>query len=228
MAERPRLGVIGARGWLGGAIVTAIVDAGVREPRELTLSYRKGIPGSPAEANWTKDNQALADAADVVIVSVGPEDFSDLGITAPGKLILSVMAGVSLADLALQFGTDRVVRAMPNAATAVRSSYTPWVASEFCTTADKYVAAEVFQACGVSDEIESEAQLDYFAAFTGTGPAYHALLADTLRQDAISRGISPEKARRAATTLLIGSARLMELEDRCPSEVVQDFIDYEG
>ncbi|MBL3684740.1 hypothetical protein F2981_21510 (plasmid) [Sinorhizobium meliloti] len=62
---------------------------------------------------------------------------------------------------------------------------------------------------------QSEAQLDYFAAFTGTGPAYHALLADTLRLDAISRGVPPGIARRAATTLLIGSAKLMERDDRC-------------
>lgn len=228
MIERPLIGVIGARGWLGGAIVSAIVDAGVREPRELALSYRKGSPERLAEAHWTKDNQALANGADVVIVAVRPEDFSKLRITASGKLVISVMAGVSLAELAAQFGTDRVVRAMPNAATSVRSSYSPWVASEFCTAADKTVAASVFQACGVSDQVESEAQLDYFAAFTGTGPAYHALLADTLRLDAISRGIAPETARRAATTLLIGSAKLLERDARCPSEVVQDFIDYEG
>ncbi len=138
------------------------------------------------------------------------------------------MAGVSLAQLASHFGTDRVIRAMPNAATSIRSSYTAWVASEFCTSADKNLAASVFQACGVADEVETEGQLDYFAAFTGTGPAYHALLADALRLDAISRGIAPETARRAATTLLVGSARLIERDAKCPSEVVQDFIDYEG
>lgn len=228
MTERPRIGIIGARGWLGGAIVSAIVDADVREPRELTLSYRTGSPADLTEANWTKDNQALIDGADVVIVSVRPEDFAALRVTAPGKLVISVMAGVSLSELASQFGTERVVRAMPNAATSVRSSYTPWVASDPCTSADKVFAASLFEACGVSDEVESEAQLDYFAAFTGTGPAYHALLADTLRLDAISRGIAPETARRAATTLLVGSAKLIERDARCPSDVVQDFIDYEG
>lgn len=228
MTSRPRLGVIGARGWLGNAIVSAIVDTGIRRPQELMLSYRNGIPVSPAEATWTQDNQALVGGADVVIISVRPEDFSAIKVTAPGKLIVSVMAGVSLAELASQLETDRVVRAMPNAAAAVRNSFTPWVASEGCTPGDKAVVTEVFRACGVADEVESEAQLDYFAAFTGTGPAYHALLADTLRLDAISRGVPPGIARRAATTLLIGSAKLMERDDRCPSEVVQDFIDYQG
>lgn len=228
MTERPRLGVIGARGWLGNAIVAAIVDAGVRKPYELTLSYRTGSPGRPSEASWTQDNQALADSAEVVIVSVRPEDFSALGITAPGKLVMSVMAGVSVAELAARFDTDRIVRAMPNAAASVRNSYTPWVASSGCTATDKALAAEVFQACGPADEVETESQLDYFAAFTGTGPAYHALLADTLRMDAISRGISPDVARRAASALLVGSAKLIERDGRCPSEVVQDFVDYEG
>ncbi len=85
MTERPRIGVIGARGWLGGAIVSAIVDAGVRKPRELTLSYRTGSPDALIEANWTRDNQSLADGTDVVIVSVRPQDFSALTVTAPAS-----------------------------------------------------------------------------------------------------------------------------------------------
>ena len=35
------------------------------------------------------------------------------------------MAGIPLADLAARTGTDRVVRALPNAAAEVGQSYTP-------------------------------------------------------------------------------------------------------
>ncbi len=47
------------------------------------------------------------------------------------------------------------MRAMPNAAAAVRNSFTPWVASEGCTPGDKAVVTEVFRACGVADEVRA-------------------------------------------------------------------------
>lgn len=228
MSELARVGVIGARGWLGGAIVSALLDAGYRRPADLTLSYRNRQPEGPAGAHWTTDNQDLADRSDVIIVSVRPEDFSSLHFSAGGKLVISVMAGVPLDQLSVKLGTERVVRAMPNAAASVRASYTPWFASEACTLADKTHASGIFGACGVADEVESEGQLDYFAALTGTGPAYHALLADTLRRDAIARGIASEVAERATTALLLGSAKLIERDSRPVSKVVAEFIEYAG
>lgn len=228
MSELARVGVIGARGWLGGAIVSAILDAGFRRPADLTLSYRNRQPEGPAGACWTTDNQELVDRSDVIIVSVRPEDFSDLRVSAEGKLVISVMAGVPLDKLVSQLGTVRVVRAMPNAAASVRASYTPCYASEACTPADRALVTGIFGACGVADEVGSEGQLDYFAALTGTGPAYHALLADTLRRDAIARGIAPEVAERATTALLLGSAKLIEHDGRPVSDVVAEFIDYAG
>ncbi len=63
----------------------AIVDTGIRRPQELMLSYRNGIPVSPAEATWTQDNQALVGGAGRLIISVRPEDFSAIKVTAPGN-----------------------------------------------------------------------------------------------------------------------------------------------
>ena len=228
MTRHRPLGIIGARGWLGSAIVSAVLDAGIRSPDELTLSYRKSLPASPLEAKWTQNNQSLAESVDAIVVSVRPEDFPDVKIDAPRKLVISVMAGVSIAELTAHFHTDRVIRAMPNAATSVRHSFTPWLASSGCTAADRALAAEIFQACGVAEEVENEAQLDYFAAFTGTGPAYHALLADTLRLEAIARGIPPDIALRATSALLVGSGKLVEEDAASLADIVQDFIDYDG
>ncbi|MEW9616180.1 pyrroline-5-carboxylate reductase dimerization domain-containing protein [Shinella sp. S4-D37] len=228
MSELARMGVIGARGWLGGAIVAAILDAGYRRPEDLTLSYRNRQPEGPAGAHWTTDNQELVDRSDVVIVSVRPEDFPALRLSAEGKLVISVMAGVPLDQLESHLGAARVVRSMPNAAASVRASYTPWYPGEACTADDRALVSTLFRVCGVADEVGSEGQLDYFAALTGTGPAYHALLADTLRRDAIARGIAPDVAARATTTLLLGSAKLMEHDGRPVSDVVAEFIDYAG
>lgn len=228
MSNAPTIGVIGAGGWLGGAIVRSIVAAGLVQPRDLVLSYRSKKPDLCPEATWTQDNSLLAERSDVVLLSVRPADFKSVGASAPGRLVISVMAGVSISEISERMKTDRVIRSLPNAAAEVRSSYTPWIASAGCSYEDRAFASSVLGACGVEDEVTEEGQLDYFAGLTGTGPAYPALFAEAMMNDAISQGVTPAIARRAVRTLMIGSAKLMEQDDRDPSDIVQEFVEYKG
>ena len=85
------------------------------------------------------------------------------------------MAGIPLADLARRTGSDRVVRALPNAAAEVGFSYTPWTAGPAVTDADRTVVRRIFGACGSADEVLNEASIDYLTGLCGTGPAYPAL-----------------------------------------------------
>jgi pyrroline-5-carboxylate reductase len=129
MGEATRIGIIGGNGWIGGALARGVVAAGLLQPAELTLSCRSDPPGWLPGAHWTRDNQALADRSDVVILSVRPQDWPAIEARAPDKLAISVMAGVTLADIGARLGTPRVVRALPNAAADVGASYTPWTAT---------------------------------------------------------------------------------------------------
>ncbi len=225
--DLPRIGVIGGNGWIGGALARALVAAGHPASR-LSLSCRSAPPGWMPEAGWTHDNQALADGADVVILAVRPGDWADARVTAPGKLVISVMAGLSLADLARDTGATRVVRALPNAAADVGASYTPWVASPGVTAEDRDVVRAILGACGVEDEVPDEAAIDYLTGHSGTGPAYPALLATAMMRDAVAHGLTPEVARRAVTGLLIGTGRLFEKTGEDPAETVAAFVDYRG
>ncbi|CAN7279826.1 NAD(P)-binding domain-containing protein [Rhizobium sp. LjRoot30] len=223
-----RIGVIGGAGWLGGAIAHAVLDAGIVEPQNLSLSYRSQCPDRFPGAFWTSDNQALADRSDVIILSVRPADWHELKVDAAGKLVLSVMAGIRLAALGEQHRTGRVVRTLPNAAAEVRKSYTPWIASADVGEADKAIVRAIFDACGVQDEVRTEAEIDYLTGLTGSGPAFPALLAEAMMTDAVARGFDPQVARRAVNTLFVGAGRLLEQRDDCPADTVQAFLDYRG
>ncbi|UXN66243.1 NAD(P)-binding domain-containing protein (plasmid) [Phyllobacterium sp. A18/5-2] len=48
---------------------------------------------------WTRDNSELVKKSDVVILSVRPGDWSAIDIDASGKLVVSVMAGVTVEDI---------------------------------------------------------------------------------------------------------------------------------
>lgn len=64
--------------------------------------------------------------------------------------------------------------------------------------------------------------------FLFAGPAYLALLVNALRKHAIANGIAPEIARNAVNAMLIGTGRLVEAQGRCPSDIVGDFLAYQG
>jgi pyrroline-5-carboxylate reductase len=228
MHTSTRIGIVGGNGWIGGALARAVVASGLLPPAALTLSCRSAPPDWLPEAVWTHDNQALADSADVVILSVRPQDWPQVRVSAAGKLVVSVMAGIPLADVADRTGTPRVVRALPNAAAEVGKSYTPWTASAAVTDADRATVRRIFETCGTEDEVPREADIDYLTGHSGTGPAYPALLAAAMKQDAIAHGLPEDVARRAVVALLIGTGRLFEKTQEDPADTVAAFVDYRG
>ncbi|HLZ64978.1 MAG TPA: pyrroline-5-carboxylate reductase dimerization domain-containing protein [Aliidongia sp.] len=223
-----RIGVIGGGGWLGGAIVRSILKAKLTSPQRLTLSSRRDPPPDFPGVVWTRDNQDLVDHSDVVIVSVRPADWPALTIVAGDKLVLSVMAGIRLAQLSEQFKAERVVRALPNAAAEVGKSYTPWVASAGVNDLDRSVVRSIFDACGIQDEVANEADIDYLTGLSGSGPAFPALLAAVMIEDAVAHGIARHIARRSATATMVGAGYLFEQIGEEPAETVDRFVAYGG
>ncbi|MEH7882260.1 pyrroline-5-carboxylate reductase, partial [Rhizobium laguerreae] len=69
MSVSLRIGIIGGGGWLGGATAGSILDAGLVEPRNLSLSYRSRAATPFPKFFLTTDNQALADRSDVIVLS---------------------------------------------------------------------------------------------------------------------------------------------------------------
>lgn len=228
MSASIRLGIVGGAGWLGGAIASATLQAGIVQPRDLALSYRSARPDRLAGAFWTGENQALADRSDVILLSVRPQDWPALAIDARGKLVISVMAGIRLAEIGQKHATRRVVRTLPNAAAEVMRSYTPWIASTDATSEDRAFVRAILSACGLQDEVSNERDIDYLTGLTGSGPAFPALLADAMMRHAIAFGLAPEVARRAVNTVLTGTGRLLEMKDASPADTVQTFLGCRG
>ncbi|PSJ63024.1 pyrroline-5-carboxylate reductase family protein [Pseudaminobacter soli (ex Li et al. 2025)] len=227
---KPTIGIIGGTGWLGSAIARSMLKAGFLEPSQLILSSRStahGLTGWP-DVTCTADNQELAARADVIILSVRPDQFSAVEIDARGKLVISVMAGVPITTLAERTNSDRIVRAMPNAAAEIGKSYTPWFASDGAEVEDKELVRRLFETCGSTDEVFREADIDYLTALTGSGPAFPALLAQAMIGHALDKGLPRDIATRAATAVVAGASQLLGVHYVSPEETVRAFLDYRG
>jgi pyrroline-5-carboxylate reductase len=126
------IGVIGV-GALASAIVTGLCD-GVERPPQVLLSPRGAEIAASLASRYPSvevapDNQSVADAAQVVLVCVRPQDaeavLGGLELSAE-HVVVSAVAGVSLDELAgLARPATRVARAMPLPSVAGREGLTP-------------------------------------------------------------------------------------------------------
>lgn len=228
MAISGRIGIIGGNGQLGGAIARRLLSVGAVGDGDLWISCRSGRSEVPRGVVVGADNQALVAACDTVILSVPPAAAASIAIAAPGRLVISVMAGVSLARLAALTGSARIVRAMSSPAAEHGLAYSPWVAASGVRAQDRGTVRAIFDACGLTDELAEEDQIDQFTAMTGPVPGFVALFADAMIRHATARGIAPEVAERAIRQLFPASGGILSASHESPAEQVQAMVDYAG
>jgi len=222
-----RIGIIGGTGWLGGGLAQAMLDSGFIEAERLFLSNRSG-PHSLTQtgAHVLADNQTLVDACDVVILSVRPEQFKALSVKAPGKLVISLMAGVTAQAISAATGASAVVRAMANAAVEIRQSFTPWHCAHELGAAEVTFIQDLFECVGTASRVPTEDGIDYLSALSGTGPAFPALLMTALTQQAVMAGIPEDVARQAAKGVVVSASQLLASHD--PQEMIDSLVAYKG
>ena len=225
------LGIIGGTGQLGSAIAHALLKNSAISPERLWIANRSGARGPFADlppVNITTDASKLVAACDTILLAVPPAHFPQVAIRADDKLLLSVMAGVTIDQMSRQTGARRVIRAMSSPAAELSLAYSPWCASPMVTADDRKIARTLFEACGKTDEVESEDQIDYFTALTGPVPGFVAFFADSMITDAIARGVPKQIADRAVRQLFHAAGVVLDASDRSPIEHVEAMIAYAG
>lgn len=225
------LGIVGGTGMLGGAMARAMLRAGVVAEDDLWLANRSGARAGFEEfpaVTVTVDVASLVGVCDVVLLSVPPAQAGRMDVTARGKLVVSVMAGVSRTRLSEITGAARVVRAMSSPAAELGLAWSPWIASGEVTEDDKAGITRLLGACGGAAEVAREEDIELFTAMTGPVPGFVAHFADSMVRYAVSRGITPEIADRAIRQLFLGAGNMMAEGAATPADHVREMINYAG
>ena len=231
MASLHSIGIVGGSGALGSAIGHALLRDRFITSERLWISNRSGNASGFEEwpdTRFTTRNQELVDACQIVLLSVPPHLASSLGIEAEDRLVISVMAGVSIERIEQETGARRVVRAMSSPAAELGLAYSPWCASGAVSDEDRDRVRGLFDACGLTDEVSSEDQIDLFTALTGPVPGFVAYYADCMVAYAVKCGIDPAVAERAMRQLFHASGVILGESEASPSEHVHEMIAYAG
>jgi len=215
-----RIGIIGA-GNMGGTFYRRLSKHFPKEA--LFICDRDEQKFIDLEAvNFTTEPKELVNDTGVIILAVKPQTFDDLmgqlGDALKEKLVISIMAGVTLEKLKEKTGSGRLVRSMPNLPAQAGQSVTVWMATEEVTVDEKERVSQIFSAIGTAFEVGDELKIDKATTISGCGPAYFFYLTELLSKKAEALGFSEEEARKMAENTFVGSAALLSQGDKSARE----------
>jgi pyrroline-5-carboxylate reductase len=199
------------------AAVRAAVGSQVSVERLVALH-----PGLAVRAD-----AAAAWAAPVVLLAVKPQMLEAVAAAAPAAaaepgadppLLISVLAGVTLARLQRLFPGHRIVRAVPNTPCLVRAGLTALAWGEGVAPGQRAWVQQLFAQVGEVLELP-EAQLDGFLALTSSGPAFVALIAEAMADGAVAAGLPRAMAQHLAHRTLAGTAALLHERELHPGQL---------
>ena len=211
------LGVLGC-GTVGEAIVRGLIRSGSLAPTRLAVSTRRAEAaealGTRHGVRATLDNLSVARDASAVLVSLKPQQLAtvlntdDMRAALRGKLVVSVAAGVRLAQIRQWLPDSALIRAMPNTPALIGEGMTVVSRGPLATDAHVHTAIRLFQAVGRCLELE-EKSMDVVTALNSSGPAFAYLIIEALAEGGVMMGLRRDVAMEIAAQMLQGSARMV-------------------
>lgn len=199
MAEAMIAGLIGQK----MTSAKRLIAAGPRSERLEELETRYKI-------QTTTDNAAAARQAGIVVLSVKPQRLSDVlaglqGSIEQHALVLSIVAGATIAKVGDGLNHQAIVRCMPNTPAQIGEGITVWTAASSVTEEQRKLARQILTALGEEEFVEEESYLDMATALSGTGPAYVFLFMEAMVDAGVHLGFPRRLAEKLVAKTVRGS-----------------------
>ena len=210
------IGIIGA-GVMGKVITSSLLKKNVVSASEILLSDLSDEKLEDFRSEFgvriVKDNHELVRESNIVIFSVKPQASPAMMTPLKGcfrteQVVVSIMAGVSLATMRRLTGHDTLVRAMPNIPARIGQGMTVWMGSPEVSDEQQMIVKMIFQAFGLETQVNDEDLVDAATAVSGTGPAYIFYVAENLMKAAKSLGFENGEAHRMVQQTFKGAMDL--------------------
>ena len=215
-------------GKMGGAMLTGWLAGGLEASGVVVIEPQPSPEIAALIARGIRLNPAAGDigAVETLVLAVKPQSFREAGIalksfTGPATLVVSIMAGATIASIEATCG-GAVVRAMPNTPAAIGRGITVAVAAKNVSAAQRGVADALLRATGAVEWVDDETLMDAVTAVSGSGPAYVFLLAEELARAGVKAGLPEELATRLARETVAGSGELLRRSEASSATLRQN------
>lgn len=207
-------------GNMGGAMLAGWLAAG--EPPARFSILDPALPEAPAGVALYRDAAEVPGGHDAVLIGFKPQQLGALGpglqgITGAGVTVCSLLAGITLAQLASAFPQAGAhVRVMPNLAARINKS--PVILSERgLAEARRGGVFALFDSLGSAVWLDDEAQFDLVTALAGSGPGFVYRFIDALAGAAMDLGLDEGTAASLALATVEGASALAAASDVGPA-----------
>ncbi len=212
------IGFIGS-GNMAEALIRGIINAKLYSPDNVLISdirpERLDYLAEEYRVKPAENNTALTAAADVIVLSIKPQNMDEVlqeiqGTLKDTAVVISIAAGITTDKIIGYLGDIPVIRAMPNTPAMVDQGATVVVIRNTGPRHFK-VGLDVFMAVGKVEVIEDESLIDAVTAISGSGPAYFFLLMEEMIKSAKQLGLPSDIAKELVFQTAKGAGLLSEL-----------------
>jgi pyrroline-5-carboxylate reductase len=211
----PLMTIIGA-GTMATYLLSGLQRAGVdlthvcitdKDPKKLHLLAQQFA------VQTSQDNNPAIMRAAVVILAIKPQSLvafaqESASAFAHAPLVISILAGIPIAQLHALLGPLPFVRAMPNLLVSLSQGNTVLFAPIGITAQQHKVAESYFIPLGITQWVDEEKQLDAYTVLTGCGPGYVFFMMQCVIDAAAELGIGHAQAKTAVLQLFSGAAQM--------------------
>jgi pyrroline-5-carboxylate reductase len=226
-----RIGFIGS-GQMARALAAGMIKAGLVAADHIVAfdpvakaaeDFTAAVPGAKRAAS----NAEVVQQAEVVFLAVKPQSFAGAAsemkaAVTKDKLIVSILAGTTLAQLTGALGTQRIARVMPNTPCLVGKGASGFACAAGCSAQDSEQVAKLLGAVGIAFPL-AEHLLDAVTGLSGSGPAYVYVMIEALSDGGVRMGLPRNVATALAAQTVLGSAQMLLTRNEHPG-VLKDRV----
>ena len=154
-----------------------------------------------------------APIADIIFLAVKPyhseELFKELKpLINQEQLIVSLMAGVTIATMQAGLGIKKVIRTMPNLPAKVGKGITSYTEAKEVSRVELIMVRNLLDTTGESIRVENENFIDASTGISGSGPAYVFYFMQSIMDAALKMGFSENDSKVLVSNTFEGAVEL--------------------
>jgi pyrroline-5-carboxylate reductase len=229
------IGFVGA-GQMARALAAGFVSQGLVDGTQVVTfdpdpdAAHAFCQAAPRAAAATA-NAEVVRRADVIFLAVKPQVVPELmgqmaEVDMHGKLIVSIVAGVTLSSLTEKLRTPRVIRIMPNTPCLIGKGAAAYSRGPGATIEDGRLVKQLIESVAYVEELP-EPLLDAVTGLSGSGPAYVYQMIEALSDGGVRMGLPRQTATRLAAATVMGAGAMVQSSGEHPA-VLKDRVTSPG
>lgn len=164
--------------------------------------------------------------SDLIIIAVKPQDFSQLapkirGVINPKAIVVSIMAGITIARLQNDLQHQFIIRAMPNSPVEVGMGMTGFSAHPSVSLEQVRSVENLLSTTGRTVFFEDENMLNAVTALSGSGPAYFYYIVRAMVAAGKEMGMTEAVATTLVKQTMLGAFQLINNQAKPLDELIK-------